>query len=141
MLVLLGLHFGIWQHPMAYAAHTHRTTAITERENDGGSDGCGWIGVRVSPMTAAFVESLGMTEPYGAIFDQPEAGSPAAAAGIQRGDVLTAINGSPVMNSTDFAKIISMTAPGTTVYLNTVRNGETIPIKLIVGSAPCGRNG
>jgi S1-C subfamily serine protease len=141
MLVLLGLHFGIWQLAMAYTAHIYRATAITVREDDDRSDRCGWMGVRVSPMTAAFAESLGMTEPDGAIFDQPEAGSPAAAAGIEQGDVLTAINGSPLVNSTDFAKIISMTAPGTTVYLNTVRNGETIPIKLRIGSARCGRNG
>ena len=64
---------------------------------------CGWIGVKVGPMTRAFADSLGMAEPYGAIFDQPEAGSPAATAGIQAGDVITAINGSPVMRSSDFA--------------------------------------
>ena len=29
---------------------------------------CGWIGVRVSPMTRAFADSLGMAEPYGAFF-------------------------------------------------------------------------
>jgi len=35
---------------------------------------CGWIGVQVSPMTRAFADSLATVEPYGAIFDQPEAG-------------------------------------------------------------------
>ena len=39
---------------------------------------CGWIGIRVSPMTTAFVDSLGMVEPYGAIFGQPKSDSPAA---------------------------------------------------------------
>ena len=33
------------------------------------------MGVAVSPMTAAFAQSLGMVEPYGAIFDRPEPGS------------------------------------------------------------------
>ena len=32
---------------------------------------CGWIGVEVRPMTRPFADSLGMTEPYGAIFDRP----------------------------------------------------------------------
>ena len=141
MLILLGLHVGIWQYAMSRAAHTYGATATTAQENHDGSHPCGWMGVRVSPMTVAFAESLGMAQPYGAIFDQPEAGSPAAAAGIEQGDVLTGINGSPLMNSADFAKIISMTAPGTTLYLNTVRNGETILIKLIIGSARCGANG
>jgi S1-C subfamily serine protease len=43
-----------------------------------------------------------MAEPYGAIFDQPEAGGPTAAAGIEQGDVLTAINDSPLMRASDF---------------------------------------
>jgi len=47
---------------------------------------CGWIGVQVSPMTRAFADSLGMVEPYGAIFGKPRPGSPAAQAGIEAGD-------------------------------------------------------
>jgi len=72
-------------------------------------------------MTRAFADSLGMTDPYGAIFERPELGSPAAAAHIEEGDVLTAINGSPLMRSSDFVGIISMMAPGTSVCLDTWR--------------------
>ena len=38
----------------------------------GNQDLCGWIGVAVTPITSAFANSLGMAEPYGAIFEQPE---------------------------------------------------------------------
>ena len=141
MLALLGLHFCIWQPAMSHTAYTYGATATTVQENHDRSSLCGWMGVRVGPMTPAFADSLGMVEPYGAIFDQPEAGSPAANAGIEQGDVLTAINGSPLTNWTDFAKIVSMTAPGTTIYLSTVRNGETMPIKLIIGSTQCSTSG
>jgi serine protease Do len=92
-------------------------------------------------MTTAFAESLGMAEPYGAIFEQPEPGSPAATAGIEQGDVLTAINGSPLMRSSDFAGIISMMAPGTSVYLNTSRDGATREVSLTLGSAQCRTSG
>ena len=98
---------------------------------------CGWIGVKVSPMTRAFADSLGMAEPYGAIFDQPEAASPAAIAGIQAGDVITAINGSPVMRSSDFAAMIAAMAPNTTANLTTSRDGQTIEVMLMVGSGKC----
>jgi S1-C subfamily serine protease len=73
---------------------------------------CGSIGVQVRPMTAAFAYSLGMTEIYGAIFRQPKRGGPAAMAGIEAGDVVTAINGSPLSNWRNFAPTISMMAPG-----------------------------
>jgi serine protease Do len=102
-----------------------------------GSVACGWIGVQVSPMTRAFADSLGMAEPYGAIFDLPEAGSPAAAAGIQAGDVITAVNGSPVMRSSDFAAMIAVMAPSTTAYLSTFRDGQMIEVKLVVSSGKC----
>jgi serine protease Do len=92
--------------------------ATVTQENQNGNDLCGWIGVAVRPMTAEFAASLGMAVPYGAIFDQPEPGSPAANAQIEQGDVVTAIGGSPLMRSNDFAGIISKMAPGTTVALH-----------------------
>jgi serine protease Do len=101
------------------------------------SDVCGWIGVAVTPMTRAFADSLGMAEPYGAIFGQPEPGSPAAHARIQAGDVITAINGTPVMRSSDFAAMISAIAPNSTVYLSTFRDGQMIELQVMLGSGKC----
>jgi predicted metalloprotease with PDZ domain len=98
---------------------------------------CGWLGVQVSPMTAAFADSLGMVERYGAISGQPEPNSPAAKAGIAEGDVITAINGSPLMSSNDFAAMISAMAPGSMVYLRTFRNGELIEVQAVLGSSTC----
>jgi serine protease Do len=98
---------------------------------------CGWIGVEVRPMTKAFAESLGMTELYGGIFDQPEAGSPAADAGIEQGDVLTSVDGSPLMRAGDFAKTIAAMAPGTTVHLYTWRDRQPRDVKLVLGEAQC----
>jgi S1-C subfamily serine protease len=121
------------------AANVARATVVQAEQSGNGL--CGWMGVAVSPMTAAFAESLSMAEPYGAIFDQPEPDSPAAAAKIEQGDVLTAINGSPLMRSSDFDQIISMMAPGARVYLNTWRDGQAMQVRLILGSAPCRTNG
>jgi S1-C subfamily serine protease len=98
---------------------------------------CGWIGVLVSPITAAFADSLGMTEIYGAIFDRPEPGSPAASAHIEAGDVITSINGAKLVRAGDFATTIAQTAPGTTVYLTTWRDQQLIERKVVVGSAQC----
>jgi serine protease Do len=90
-------------------------------------------------MTVPVADSLGLTEPYGAIFDRPEIGSPAANAGIEAGDVITAINGAPLMNWQDFATTIAAISPGTVVYLSTSRNGEPKEINLTLGSGTCPR--
>src|SRR5262252_5146865 len=108
--------------------------ATVTQQNKTGIALCAWIGVAVRPMTAEFAASLGMAVPYGAIFDQPEPGSPAANANIEQGDVLTAINGSPLMHSNDFAAIISKMAPGTTVALAIWRNGEARQVTVTLGS-------
>jgi hypothetical protein len=102
-----------------------------------GAANCGWIGVQVTPMTAAVAASLGMVEPYGAIFGQPEPGSPAAAAGIAEGDVVTRINGESLRRSNDFAATISAMAPGSFIDLRTYRNGALTEIRLMLASSKC----
>ena len=113
-------------------------TAIAQNEKEGPSV-CGWIGVQVSPMTMPFAESLGMTELYGAIFERPEPGSPAAQAKIEAYDVITAINGSLLKSWSDFTPIISAMAPGTDVYLRTYRSGQLIERKVTLGYSTCPR--
>ena len=102
---------------------------------------CGWIGVTVSPVTPGFAESIGLPEPSGGIFDQPEPDSPAAAAGIEQGDVLTQINGSSLPRASDFANIISTMPPGTQVSLWILRNGQTLQLTVSLGSTQCRQRG
>jgi serine protease Do len=102
-----------------------------------GADLCGWIGVAVSPMTSAFATSLGMVQPYGAIFEQPEPGSPAAHAGIRAGDVVTAINGATIEKASDFATMIAGMAPDTIIHLATYRDGQLKELPVVLGSGKC----
>jgi serine protease Do len=88
-------------------------------------------------MTTAFAQSLGMTQPYGAIFARPRPGSPAAKAGIERYDVVTAIDGVPLRGWRDFASTIARTAPGTIIYLTIWRSQQFMQARVIVGSASC----
>jgi hypothetical protein len=71
MGALLGFHVGIWGYATSYTAHAYIAHATVVQQVQKNNDLCGWMGVQVSPMTAAFAESLGMAEPYGAIFDRP----------------------------------------------------------------------
>jgi serine protease Do len=110
------------------AAYAQRPATSTE---------CGWIGVKVSPMTRPFADSLGLTELNGAIFDQPDLNGPAAQAKIEAGDVITAINGTPLESWSDFAPTISAMAPGTEVYLTTYRDGQLMERTVTLGSSKC----
>jgi serine protease Do len=98
---------------------------------------CGWIGVEVRAITKPFADSLGMNEPYGAIFERPQKGGPAAHAKIEAGDVLTKINGETLSSSSDFAAKIAAIAPGTRIYLDTYRDQQLIGRRVRVGRTPC----
>jgi serine protease Do len=112
---------------------------LASRAQAQATDPCGWIGVAVTPITSAFATSLGMVQPYGAIFEQPDPGSPAAHAGIQAGDVLTSVNGTNIEKAADFAKMIAELAPETIVHLQTYRDGQIIERQIMLGSAKCPR--
>ena len=124
-------------HAARCIAPARAAEARLAQERSEENDRCGWIGVGVSPMTAAFAQSLGMVQPYGAIFDRPEPDSPAAHALIEEGDVLTKVNGAPLQQATDFAGIIAAMAPGTMVYLYTYRDGQPRQVALVLGAGPC----
>jgi serine protease Do len=68
--------------------------------------------------------------------DNPQDGSPAAKAGIEAGDVITAVNGAEVKDARDLARNISMIAPGSSVKLDILHKGESKTLTLAVGEMP-----
>jgi hypothetical protein len=98
---------------------------------------CGYFGARVSPMTVGFAASLGMNQPYGAIIKRSVPGGPAARAGIEAYDVVTAINGTPLKSSRDFVPAISAIAPGTSVFLDLWRSRQFIQLRVVLGAKKC----
>src|SRR5580704_17139690 len=61
-------------------------------------------------------------------------GSPAAKAGLQAGDLITAVNSTPVASVNQFVATIANYAPGNTVTLTVNRGGQTKSIKLTLGA-------
>ena len=96
----------------------------------------GWLGVQVQPVTADIADSLGMKQAKGAMVDSPQDGSPAAKAGIEAGDVITAVDGKPVKDSRDLARTISMMAPGSSVKLDVLHKGQSKTLTLALGEMP-----
>jgi len=96
----------------------------------------GWLGVQIQPVTADIADSLGLKKAAGAMVDEPQSGSPAAKAGIESGDVITAVNGAPVKDAREFARTIGMMAPDTSIKLDVVRNGEPRSITATLAQLP-----
>jgi serine protease Do len=103
---------------------------------DHGSVTRGWLGVQIQPVSAGIADSLGMKQAQGAIVDGAQAGSPAAKAGLQPGDVITAVNGSNVKDARDLARQIAMLAPDSSVKLDVLRQGASRSVSVTLGRMP-----
>jgi putative serine protease PepD len=71
--------------------------------------------------------------PAGALITEVIAGSAAASAGLQVGDVVTAYNGQPVTGFVDLAGDIRSSQPGDTVTLTVSRLGAEITMQVVLG--------
>jgi serine protease Do len=96
----------------------------------------GWLGVQIQPVTTGIANSLGLKKAEGAIVDSAQDGSPAARAGVQAGDVITAVNGTPVKDARDLARTIGMLAPNASVKLDILRQGEATTVTVTLARMP-----
>ena len=71
----------------------------------------------------------------GASVLQVQAGSAAAEAGLQAGDVVTAVGDRLVTTSTELTAAVRSAAPGDTVTLTVLRGGETTTVEVTLGSS------
>jgi serine protease Do len=101
----------------------------------------GKLGVTIQQITPDLARGLGLAGTSGALVSGVESGGPAAAAGLQRGDVITALNGSPVKDNNDLRNDIAALQPGTEVKLAVRRDGQerTVTAKLAELDGTAGR--
>jgi serine protease Do len=90
----------------------------------------GWLGVEIQPVSQDIADSLGIKETSGALVAGAQKNSPAAAAGVKAGDVITKVNGETVDNPRELARKIAALGPKKTVDLTVLRNGETRTISV-----------
>jgi serine protease Do len=93
-----------------------------------------WLGVQIQPVTEDIAQSLGLSEAKGALISQPQAGSPAETAGLQSGDVIAKVDGTPVADARDLAKKIGSLAPDTKVELTVIRGGKDRQLGVKLGA-------
>ncbi|APP84095.1 DegQ family serine endoprotease [Xanthomonas hortorum pv. vitians] len=84
----------------------------------------GMLGVAVGPIDSLKAQGLSLPDTRGALVNDIPAGSPAGKAGIEVGDVITAVNGKPIEAASDLPPMIGLMAPGTKVTLDVLRDGK-----------------
>lgn len=93
-----------------------------------------YVGVSLDPTVSGGAAIAKNSSTAGAAPIQ--SGSPASKAGLQAGDLITAVNGTTVTSVNQFVATIANYVPGDTVTLTLQRGGQTKHVKLTLGSQP-----
>jgi serine protease Do len=121
---------------IAFSIPASTVKTVIAQLKDKGTVSRGWIGVQIQPVTADIADSLGLKKAEGALVAEPQANGPAAKAGIESGDVITAVNGETVKDARELARTIGALAPGAAVKLNVLHKGKDTTVNLTLGQLP-----
>jgi serine protease Do len=121
---------------IAFSIPAQTVQSVIAQLKDKGSVSRGWIGVQIQPVTADIADSLGLKKAEGALVAEPQANGPAAKAGIESGDVITAVNGETVKDARELARTIGSMPPGASVKLDVLHKGDSKVINLTLGQLP-----
>jgi serine protease Do len=95
------------------------------------------VGVQMGTVSSEDAEQYGLPRVAGALV-QPEfpANSPAQKAGVRAGDVIVAVDGRPIDDSSELQQRIAGYKPGDRVKLTVYRNRKPMDIQVQLGEAP-----
>lgn len=96
----------------------------------------GWIGVEPQDITPELADSFGLRKKSGTIIAGVLKGGPADKAGMKPGDILIAVEGQPVANTTDMLNMIAQLTPGHRARLTVLRKTEESTLDITVGKRP-----
>jgi serine protease Do len=86
------------------------------------------MGVSVVPLSDQLATYFGVKE--GVLVSEVVSGTPAATAGIQAGDVITAVNGRTVLSSADLVREVRQAEPGATIDIRLTRSHKEMNLKV-----------
>ena len=121
---------------IGFAIASDVVKTVVQQLKENGSVTRGWIGVQIQAVTPDLADNLGLKSESGALVAETQANSPAAAAGVKAGDVVTAVDGEKVADPHDLARRIAELGPKKTATLAIIRNGAPMTIDVTLGSMP-----
>ena len=119
---------------IGFAIPAHMARAIAAEIVENGEVSRGRVGVALQDLSPDIAEALGLDAAKGALIAAVKPGSPAAASGLARGDVVRSFAGKPVSDGRDFARFVADSDAGETVPVTVIRNGRETALNLRIGT-------
>ena len=96
----------------------------------------GWLGVLIQDVTRELAESFAMDKPHGALVAKVLADSPAAAAGVEVGDIIVSYDDAEIAFSSDLPPLVGNSRINTNVPLEIIRGGKRKKLKVLIAELP-----
>lgn len=96
----------------------------------------GWLGVSIQPVTADIAKQFRLQDEKGALIGDVVESSPAEKAGLQRGDVITALNGKEVIDPAGLRNTVASIGPGKEVPVRFLRDGKPMATTVRIAELP-----
>jgi len=98
-----------------------------------------WIGITVQDLDETIVSYLKLSDPRGVLISKLEPQSPAAAAGLLPGDVITALDGRQLQSSLDYHNLLKNYAAGDILEFHLWRNARTLTMAVQTARFPAAK--
>ena len=121
---------------IGFAIPSNMARAVMDQLMKTGKVRRGMLGVTIQPVDADLAASMNLPAARGAIVTNVTPGGPADKAGIQRGDVITAVNNTPVNDPNTLRNTVAGLAPGTTTSVTVQRNGRDQNVSVALAELP-----
>ncbi len=121
---------------IGFAIPANLAKDIIDQLHDNGTVERGWLGVYIQGIDEDLAKNLDLEAHKGALVAQVTSDSPAAAAGIEQGDVILSYNGKEISDLRDLTMAVSDTAPGTGAKLVVWRDGSEKTLDVEIGQLP-----
>lgn len=117
---------------IGFAIPTDLATGVMKQLLAYGKVHRGNLGVEVQDITPRIAQALGLKDTTGAVVTRVDTGSPAEGAGLQTGDVLTAVDGKTVRSSQDVRNAEGLLPLGAKVTLSVKREGAARDVQATI---------
>ena len=118
---------------LGFAVPSNMARTVMEQLINTGKVRRGQLGITVLKIPSEEASKLGADQGPGVVVYQVQPGSAADRAGLRRGDIITALNGTAVSDPNTFRNIIAGSAPGTEVTLTVKRDGREQQVRATLG--------
>jgi serine protease Do len=121
---------------IGFAIPSTLAVAVIDDLRDDGMVTRGWLGVSIQVLDEDLAKSLGLDEAKGALVAEVTTDSPAAAAGLERGDVILDYAGTPIDGLRALTRAVADTDPGTEAKIVVWRDGKERALEADIGQMP-----